>query len=112
MEKSQFDLNLLEISKIWRYGSVVRSWLLELLVDALEKDPKLEKITDWMDDSGEGRWTVLAAIEESVPAPITALSLFARFASRQDESFSGKVIAALRNEFGGHAVKAEEGDGG
>jgi 6-phosphogluconate dehydrogenase len=112
MEKSQFELNLLEISKIWRYGSVVRSWLLELLVDALEKDPKLEKITDWMDDSGEGRWTVLAAIEESVPAPITALSLFARFASRQDESFSGKVIAALRNEFGGHAVKSEEGAGG
>ena len=109
MQASDFDLDLYKISQIWRYGSVVRSWLLELLVDALEKDPKLEKISDWMDDSGEGRWTVLAAIDEDVPAPITALSLFARFASRQKESFSGKVIAALRNEFGGHAVKAEEG---
>ncbi len=109
MQASDFDLDLYKISQIWRYGSVVRSWLLELLVDALEKDPKLEKISDWMDDSGEGRWTVLAAIDEDVPAPITAPSLFARFASRQKESFSGKVIAALRNEFGGHAVKAEEG---
>jgi 6-phosphogluconate dehydrogenase len=111
MQRSQFDLDLRSIAGIWRYGSVVRSWLLELLVDALEKDPKLEKISDWMDDSGEGRWTVYAAIEEDVPAPITALSLFARFASRQDESFSGKVIAALRNEFGGHAVRSEEGTG-
>ena len=105
MQRSPFDVDLLEIARIWRYGSVVRSWLLELLVDALEKDPKLEKISDWMDDSGEGRWTVQAAIDEDVPAPITALALFARFASRQDESFAGKVIAALRNEFGGHAVK-------
>ena len=108
MKGSGFDLDLLEIAKIWRYGSVVRSWLLELLVDALGKDPKLDKVRGYVDDSGEGRWTVLEAIEESVPAPITALSLFMRFASRQDESYAAKVIAALRNEFGGHAVKPEQ----
>jgi 6-phosphogluconate dehydrogenase len=108
MRNSEFDLDLLDIAGIWRYGSVVRSWLLELLVDALQKDPKLERISGYVDDSGEGRWTVLEAIEESVPAPITALSLFMRFASRQEESYAAKVIAALRNEFGGHAVKPEQ----
>ena len=108
LERSPFELDLESIAGIWRYGSVVRSWLLELLHDALEKDPGLEQIRGWVADSGEGRWTVDAAIEEDVPAPVTALALFARFASRQDESFSAKVIAALRNEFGGHAVKAEE----
>jgi 6-phosphogluconate dehydrogenase len=86
---------------------VVRSWLLELLVDALQRDPGLERIEGYVEDSGEGRWTLQAAIDENVPAPITALSLFGRFASRQDESFSAKVIAALRQEFGGHAVKSE-----
>ncbi len=109
LEKSEFDLDLLQLSSIWRYGSVIRSWLLELLHDALQRDPSLGSIRGYVDDSGEGRWTVQAAIDEDVPAPITALSLFARFASRQDESFSAKVIAALRNEFGGHAVKAEGG---
>jgi 6-phosphogluconate dehydrogenase len=108
LERSTFDLDLEQISGIWRYGSVVRSWLLDLLHDAFEEDPKLESIKDWVDDSGEGRWTVAAAIEEDVPAPVTATALFARFASRQDESFSAKVIAALRQEFGGHAVKPEE----
>src|SRR5438105_5021980 len=108
MEASQFDLDLPEIASIWRYGSVVRSWLLELLVDAFQKDPKLDGIRGYVEDSGEGRWTVLEAIEENVPAPITALSLFMRFASRQDESYAAKVIAALRNEFGGHAVKPEQ----
>ena len=107
MRASDFQLNLGEIAAIWRYGSVVRSWLLELLVDAFAKDPDLEKVKGFVEDSGEGRWTVLTAIDENVPAPITTLSLFARFASRQDESYSAKVIAALRNEFGGHAVKAE-----
>ena len=87
---------------------MVRSWLLELLVDALQRDPKLERIRGFVEDSGEGRWTVFAAMDENVPAPITALSLFLRFASRQDESYAAKVIAALRNEFGGHAVKPEE----
>ena len=104
---SDFDLDLLEIAGIWRYGSVVRSWLLELLHDAMESDPGLEKIRGYVDDSGEGRWTIEAAMEENVPAPITSIALFNRFASRQEESFSAKVIAALRNEFGGHAVKEE-----
>ena len=109
MQRSAFDLDLERIAGIWRNGSVVRSWILELLHDALERDPDLGSIRGYVDDSGEGRWTVQAAIDEDVPAPFTALALFARFASRQDESFSAKVIAALRNEFGGHAVKPEEG---
>ena len=104
---SDFDLNLLEIAGIWRYGSVVRSWLLELLHDALEKDPSLKSIRGYVEDSGEGRWTIEAAMEENVPAPVTSIALFNRFASRQDESFSAKVIASLRNEFGGHAVKED-----
>ncbi len=106
---SDFDLDLPGIAAIWRYGSVVRSWLLELLVDAYGRDPDLSSIRGWVEDSGEGRWTVQAAIDENVPAPITALALFARFASRQEESYAAKVIAALRNEFGGHAVKLEPG---
>ena len=110
MEKSGFDLDLEQIAGIWRHGSVVRSWLLDLLRDALANDPGLADIRGYVEDSGEGRWTLEAAIEENVPAPITALALFSRFSSRQDESFSAKVIAALRNEFGGHAVKAEEPD--
>jgi 6-phosphogluconate dehydrogenase len=110
LERSSFDLDLEAIAGIWRYGSVVRSWLLELLHDALERDPRLASIRGWVADSGEGRWTVEAAIEEDVPAPITATALFARFSSRQEESFSAKVIAALRQEFGGHAVKAEPGE--
>ena len=93
---------------IWRYGSVVRSWLLDLLVRAFEEDPDLAKIKGYVEDSGEGRWTVFEAINESVPAGVIALSLMARFASRQDESFAAKVNAALRNQFGGHAVKAAE----
>jgi 6-phosphogluconate dehydrogenase len=109
LERSTFDLDLTQVAEIWRYGSVVRSWLLELLVDALERDPGLASIRGYVEDSGEGRWTLEAALDEDVPAPITALALFARFASRQDESFSAKVIAALRGEFGGHAVKPEGG---
>jgi 6-phosphogluconate dehydrogenase len=85
----------------------VRSWLLDLLSRALERDPGLADVKGYVEDSGEGRWTVEAAIEESVPAPVTALSLFARYASRQDESFAAKVIAALRREFGGHPVRRE-----
>jgi 6-phosphogluconate dehydrogenase len=107
LEASPFDLDLQQLAGIWRYGSVVRSWLLELLHDALDKDPDLAAIRGYVDDSGEGRWTLLAALDANVPAPITALALFNRFASRQDESFSAKVIAALRNEFGGHAGKPE-----
>ena len=109
LEKSEFDLDLHEIAGIWRYGSVVRSWLLELLHAAFELEGgKLEKIKGYVEDSGEGRWTIAEAIAEDVPVPVITAALFARFASRQDESFAAKVNAALRNQFGGHAVKAAE----
>ncbi len=107
LHASPFDLDLPAIAGIWRYGSVVRSWLLELLVDAFQRDPGLKDVRGYVMDSGEGRWTVQAAIDEDIPAPITALSLFLRFASRQEESYAAKVIAALRQEFGGHAIKTE-----
>jgi 6-phosphogluconate dehydrogenase len=107
LQASQFDLDLGKIAHLWNQGSVVRSWLLELTESAFQKDPKLSSIRGYVDDSGEGRWTVQEAIERSIPAPVLMLSLFARFASRQQDSFSAKVIAALRNEFGGHAVKKE-----
>ena len=105
MQASEFPVNLHKTAALWQQGSVVRSWLLDLLVLALEEDPNLEQIRGYVEDSGEGRWTVMNAIDESVPAPAITLSLFARFASRQDESFAAKVNAALRNQFGGHAVK-------
>jgi 6-phosphogluconate dehydrogenase len=105
LKASRFDLDLEKISHLWNQGSVVRSWLLELAESAFQKDPKLTSIKGYVEDSGEGRWTVEEAIESSVPAPVLMLSLFARFASRQEDSFAAKVIAALRNEFGGHAVK-------
>jgi 6-phosphogluconate dehydrogenase len=109
MERSEFDLDLHEIAGIWRYGSVVRSWLLELLYLAFEADGShLEKIQGYVEDSGEGRWTIAEAIAEDVPVPVITAALFARFASRQDESFAAKVTAALRNQFGGHAVRAAE----
>lgn len=108
LHRSDFDLDLGQIAQVWRHGSVVRSWLLDLLASALTKEPDLKSVTDYVEDSGEGRWTVETAIDNAVPAPTIALSLFARFASRQDESFSAKIIAALRREFGGHAVKEEE----
>jgi len=107
LQASQFDLNLEKIAHLWNQGSVVRSWLLELCESAFAKDPRLSSIKGYVDDSGEGRWTVQEAIDRSVPAPVLMLSLFARFASRQDDSFAAKVTAALRNEFGGHAVKKE-----
>jgi len=108
LKGSDFELDLPTIAGIWRYGSVVRSWLLELLVEAYETDSNLSQVRGYVEDSGEGRWTVQAAIDEDVPAPITTLALFARFASRQEESYAAKVIAALRHEFGGHAIKSEE----
>ncbi len=107
MKSSEFDLDLHEIAGIWRYGSVVRSWLLELLYAAFEKEGRhLESIRGYVEDSGEGRWTIQEAIAEDVPVPAITAALFARFASRQEESFAAKVNAALRNEFGGHAVQA------
>lgn len=96
--------------KAWTRGTVVRSWLLDLLVQALEQDPGLAQIDDWVEDSGEGRWTVDEAIELAVPAPVIAASLFARFASRQEESPALKAVAALRQQFGGHAVRAAGAD--
>jgi 6-phosphogluconate dehydrogenase len=108
LKASEFELDLDEIAGIWRYGSVVRSWLLELLYSAFEQEGnELEGIAGYVEDSGEGRWTIFEAINESVPAPVIASSLFARFASRQDESFGAKINAALRKQFGGHAVKTE-----
>jgi 6-phosphogluconate dehydrogenase len=108
MNSSEFDLDLHDIAGIWRYGSVVRSWLLELLHTALENEGnELEHIAGYVEDSGEGRWTVFEAINESVPAPVISAALFARFASREDESFAAKINAALRNQFGGHAVRSE-----
>jgi 6-phosphogluconate dehydrogenase len=109
MEHSEFDLDMHEISGIWRYGSVVRSWLLELLHAAFEQHgSKLEDIAPYVEDSGEGRWTINEAINENVPAPVISASLYARFASRREIDFSAKVAAALRNQFGGHAIKAVE----
>jgi 6-phosphogluconate dehydrogenase len=109
MKESEFDIDLHSVAGIWRYGSVVRSWLLELLHAAFEKEGgELEQIRGYVEDSGEGRWTIAEAIAENVPAPVITAALFARFASRQEESFAAKVNAALRNQFGGHAVKAVE----
>ncbi len=108
LEKSEFGFDLHGLAKLWLQGSVVRSWLLELAELAFAEDPQLASIRGYVEDSGEGRWTVQAAIDENVPAPIITLSLLSRFVSRQDESFSAKVIAALRNQFGGHPVKHEE----
>jgi 6-phosphogluconate dehydrogenase len=106
---SAFDLDLHQVAALWNRGSVVRSWLLELTERALARDPRLESIRGYVQDSGEGRWTVQEAIDQDVPAPIITLSLMRRFASRQTESFSAKVQAALRNEFGGHAVQGADG---
>ncbi|GAA1932977.1 phosphogluconate dehydrogenase (NAD(+)-dependent, decarboxylating) [Nocardioides marmoribigeumensis] len=100
--------NVTDVFRSWREGTVIRSWLLDLLVAALDDDPGLESIRGYADDSGEGRWTVEAAIEHAVPAPAIAAALFARFASRQDDSPAMKAVAAMRNQFGGHAVKADD----
>jgi 6-phosphogluconate dehydrogenase len=109
MYHSDFDLDLSEIAGIWRYGSVVRSWLLELLHAAMEQHgDHLDDIAGYVEDSGEGRWTINEAILASVPLPVITSSLYARFASRQDINFAAKVAAALRNQFGGHAVQAVE----
>jgi 6-phosphogluconate dehydrogenase len=105
LKTSPFGLDLHRIAGLWGRGSVVRSWLLELLESALEGDAELRSIKGWVEDSGEGRWTVQAAIDQNVPAPVITLSLLTRFRSRQDESYGAKLLAALRNQFGGHAVK-------
>jgi 6-phosphogluconate dehydrogenase len=106
--KQDFKLNLHAIASAWRYGSVVRSWLLDLTETALREDPDLSSLKGYVEDSGEGRWTIQAAIDLDVPAPVITLSLFERFHSRQPESFAAKVLAAMRKGFGGHAVKKAE----
>jgi 6-phosphogluconate dehydrogenase len=103
--KQDFGLDLGRIAEIWRHGSVVRSWLLDLAARALEEDPKLEGIGAYVDDSGEGRWTVLESVELGVPAPVITLALQARFRSRQDQPFAARMLAALRKQFGGHATR-------
>jgi len=108
LEKSRFDLDLHGIADLWNHGSVVRSWLLELAVAAFEEDPHLDNLQGWVSDSGEGRWTVEEAIALDVPAPTIYMALASRFYSRDDNAFSHRVLAALRNQFGGHAVKQAE----
>ena len=105
MKAAEFGLDLREVTRVWNNGSVVRSWLSELAERAFAKDPELKELKAYVDDSGEGRWTINEAIAHAVPVPTIAASLFARFTSRQDNSFAMRVLAALRNEFGGHAVK-------
>jgi len=105
--KKEFNLDLHQIAEIWRYGSVVRSWLLDLTAGALEKNPTLKGIAPYVVDSGEGRWTVADAIELGVSAPVITLSLLERLRSRDDDSFTDKLLAAMRNQFGGHAIKKE-----
>jgi 6-phosphogluconate dehydrogenase len=106
--KKDFGLDLAQIAHIWQKGSVVRSWLLDLTASALDQDSELSEIKGWVADSGEGRWTVAEAMDLDVPAPVITLSLQARFISRQEESFAAKILAAMRNQFGGHAVKRAE----
>jgi len=107
--KGEFGLDLERIARVWQDGSVVRSWLLDLTADALRQDPKLARLEAWVADSGEGRWTAQEAIDQGVPAPVITLSLMARFRSRLPSSFADRLLAALRQQFGGHAVKESAG---
>ncbi len=105
--KKEFNLDLHQVAEVWRYGSVIRSWLLDLTSSALEEDQNLTRIKGWVADSGEGRWTIGEAIDLDVPASVITLALFKRFASRQDESYAAKLLAAMRNKFGGHAIETK-----
>jgi 6-phosphogluconate dehydrogenase len=105
MSKSDYNLDLAHIADLWMHGSVVRSWLLELAAGALKEDPKLKGLKGYVQDSGEGRWMLMDALDKDVPVPTLSTALFTRFRSRQDESFAEKMLAALRNAFGGHSVK-------
>jgi len=107
LEKSDFEFDYEQVASVWNHGSVIRSWLMELTQNAFSKDPKLAGIRGVMNSSGEGKWTVDTALELGVPTPVIALSLMMRYRSQQDDTFTGKVVAALRNEFGGHAVVKE-----
>jgi len=108
LEKSPFDYNYQDVAKVWNHGSVIRSWLMELMENAFRKEPKLESIKGVMYSSGEGKWTVETALDLQAVAPVIALSLMMRYRSLEEDTFSGKVVAALRNEFGGHAVEKKE----
>jgi len=110
--KEEFNLNMHEIAKAWQRGSVISSWLLDLTCDALENDEDLKSISDWMDDSGEGRWTIEESIDLGVPVPVLSLALQMRFRSRQTSSFAGKVVNAQRSGFGGHSIKQVASEGG
>ncbi|MEW5874304.1 MAG: phosphogluconate dehydrogenase (NAD(+)-dependent, decarboxylating) [Candidatus Zixiibacteriota bacterium] len=111
LRASGFNYDLADLATLWNQGSVVRSWLLELAASAFQKDGDLSSLRGYVDDSGEGRWTVIEAVERAVPAPVLTAALYTRFASRQDNSFGARVLAALRNEFGGHAVKTSDKHG-
>jgi 6-phosphogluconate dehydrogenase len=106
--KEEFGLDLHQISEIWRFGSVIRSWLLDLTADALKDDQDLSGIKPWVADSGEGRWTVFEAVDLDVPAPVITLALQARFVSREEDYFAARLLAAMRSQFGGHAIKQAE----
>jgi len=108
LKKVDYELDLAQVAHIWRHGSVVRSWLLDLLADALDEDMELSEVAPYVPDSGEGRWTVFEAIDLDVPAPTITLSLFERFRSRDEYAYYDRVLAALRNKFGGHAIKKHE----
>lgn len=105
LDKSQYDYNLKEVARVWNHGSVIRGWLMELMESAFSKEPKLESVKGIMHSSGEGKWTVETALDLQASAPVIALSLFMRYRSLEEDHFAGKVVAALRNEFGGHAVE-------
>jgi 6-phosphogluconate dehydrogenase len=107
--KEAFDLDLEKVAQIWRYGSVVRSWLLDLTARALEADASLSDVEPWVADSGEGRWTILEAIDQGIPAPVIGLALQMRFASRDSENYTARLLASMRNQFGGHAIKKPGG---
>ena len=108
LNKYDSEVDLSAVTKVWNHGSVVRSWLMELTQSALEKDKNLESIKGVMHSSGEGKWTVETALEMGVPAPVITMSLLMRYRSQQEDTFSGKIVAALRNEFGGHAVEKKK----
>jgi 6-phosphogluconate dehydrogenase len=105
MSKSEYNLNLAEVADLWMHGSVIRSWLLELAAEALKEDPRLDSLQGYVQDSGEGRWMILEAIEKDVPVPTLTTALFTRFRSRQTTSFAEKMLAALRKAFGGHSIR-------
>ncbi|MFW6206253.1 MAG: 6-phosphogluconate dehydrogenase, partial [Gemmatimonadota bacterium] len=106
--KAEFDLDLAQVAEVWRHGSVIRSWLLDLTAQGLGDNPGLEGVAPWVDDSGEGRWTVKEAIDLDVPAPVITLALQARLRSRVEDSFADRLLAVMRNQFGGHDVKEDE----